>query len=80
VTSPAHPHEIAVLADGPWARHCYWRADLEAIQAASRAVGYPDDHPSAVLRHYHPTDNHDGPEPADAAGQLRRLWRYSGVR
>lgn len=71
--------EVAVLADGPWARHCYWRADLEAMQAANRAIGYPDDHPSAVLRHYHPTNAHDdpdGPDGPDGAGQGRRLWRY----
>jgi hypothetical protein len=65
--------EIAVLANGPWARHQYWRADLEAMQAASRAIGYPDDHPSAVLRHYHPTDDyHPGARP----DQHQRLWRY----
>ncbi|MGD9525314.1 hypothetical protein [Pseudonocardia sp.] len=67
------PREVAVLADGPWAPRRYWRADLEAMQQASRAIGYPDDHPSAVLRRYQPTDEHlpdDGP-----AGAPARLWR-----
>lgn len=66
--------EVAVLADGPWAPRRYWRADLEAMQHASRAMGYPDQHPSAILRGYRPTDEHasdDGPDGAPA-----RLWRY----
>lgn len=50
--------EVAVLADGPWAPRRYWRADLEAMQHASRARGYPDRHPCAVLRGYHRTDQH----------------------
>jgi len=66
--------ELAVLVDGPWAPRCYWRDELEDMQAASRRMGYPDDHPSAALRAYRPTDeraphqhnpDHDG-----------RLWRY----
>jgi len=66
--------EVAVLADGPWAPRRYWRDDLEAMQQASRAMGYPDRHPSAVLRGYHPTNDHahdDGPH-----GAPTRLWRY----
>jgi hypothetical protein len=50
--------ELVVLADGPWARRCYWRADLEAMQQASRRAGHADAHPSAVLRGYLPTEEH----------------------
>lgn len=67
--------EVAVLADGPWAPRRYWRDDLEAMQHASRAMGYPDRHPSAVLRGYQPTDQHtfDGGPDSD---QPARVWRY----
>lgn len=66
--------EVAVLADGPWAPRCYWRDDLEAMQEASRRVGYPDDHPSAVLRRYEPTG-----ESAIHQDGAARVWRYRAV-
>ena len=42
--------ELAALTDGRWAPRWYWRDDLEAMQAASRRMSYPDEHPAAVLR------------------------------
>lgn len=67
--------EVAVLADGPWAPRRYWRDDLEAMQQASRTMGYPDDHPSAVLRGYQPTDQHS-PDGGPGSERPARLWRY----
>ena len=67
--------ELVVLVGGPWARRCYWRDDLEAMQQASRNMGYPDDHPSAVLRDYRPTDQHQ-PHPDDASRTVR-IYRFS---
>lgn len=66
--------ELAVLADGPWAPRCYWRDELEDMQAASQRMGYPDDHPSAVLRAYRPTDER-APHPHNP-GHDGRVWRY----
>lgn len=66
--------EMVVLGDGPWARHWYWRDDLEGMQAASRAVGYPDQHPSAQLRHYQPTGRRQ-PHP-DGDGRFGQVWTY----
>lgn len=63
---------MAVLADGPWARHTYWRSDLEAMQEASRSMGYADEHPSAVLRRYHPTEDYQSADDGDGT----RLWRF----
>lgn len=82
-TSRSRPHtiedgrirEVAVLADGPWAPRRYWRDDLEAMQHASRAMGYPDGHPAAVLRGYHPTDAHS-PDGGPGSDRPARLWRY----
>ena len=45
------------------------------MQAASQAMRYPDDHPSAVLRCYHPTDQFD-PAAGPDSDQPARLWRY----
>ncbi|MFC4943323.1 hypothetical protein [Pseudonocardia sp. GCM10023141] len=67
--------EVAVLADGPWARHCYWRDDLEGMQAATRAKGYPDQHPSAQHRGYQPTEDYE-PAAGPDTDAPRRLWRY----
>lgn len=66
--------DLVVLGDGPWARHWYWRDDLEAIQAASRAVGYPDDHPSAQLRNYRNSDQ-QRPHPDDP-DRVAQVWTY----
>lgn len=70
----ASTRELAVLIDGPWAHRWYWRDELEAMQAASRAVGYPDEHPSAVLRCYQPAAGHR-PHPSDG-NRTGREWRY----
>jgi hypothetical protein len=67
--------ELVVLVDGPWARRCYWRSDLEAMQQASRAMGYPDGHPAAVLRGYRATDEHQ-PHPDDAERTVR-VFRFT---
>jgi hypothetical protein len=64
--------EVAVLADGPWAPRAYWRDELEAMQQASARMGYPDAHPSAVLRGYRP----GALRPADESGQVTRAWHY----
>ncbi|WP_075334732.1 hypothetical protein [Pseudonocardia sp. Ae717_Ps2] len=45
--------ELAVLIDGPWRGRWYWRADLDAMQAAAHR--YPHGHPAAELRTYQPT-------------------------
>lgn len=67
--------ELVVLIDGPWARRCYWRADLEAMQQASRDTGYGDTHPSAVLRGYRPTEQH---QPiADDPARTARVYRFT---
>ena len=66
--------ELAALVDGPWAPRWYWREDLEAIQASTRTMGHPDDHPAAEIRHYHPTEQWvDHPHEQDVRG---RAWRY----
>jgi hypothetical protein len=67
--------ELAVLVDGPWARRCYWRADLEAMQQASRDRGYADDHPAAVLRGYQPTEQHQ--PTADDPDRTAQVYRYT---
>ena len=72
--APVNGREVVVLGDGPWARHWYWRDDLEAMQAASRAVGYPDQHPAAVLRHYRPTDQHQ--RHPDDPGRDGKVWTF----
>lgn len=70
----ASTRELAVLVDGPWAHRWYWRDQLEAMQRASRTVGYPDEHPSAVLRGYRPTGTRR-PHP-DGCDRTGREWRY----
>lgn len=68
--------ELAALVDGPFSSRWYWRADLEAMQAASRR--HPDGHPAARMRCYHPTDTHRAhPVEGDASG---REWRYQEAR
>ncbi len=66
--------QLVVLADGPWARCWYWRDDLEAMQQASRNVGYSDTHPAAVLRPYQPTDQHQA-HPHNE-GRSGRVYRF----
>lgn len=66
--------ELAVLVDGPWAPRWYWRDELEAMQATSRRMGYPDQHPAAVLRGYRPTGERVAhPHNPDRDG---RAWRH----
>lgn len=66
--------ELAALVDGPWAPRWYWRDELEAMQRASRRMGYPGNHPSAVLRCYQPTEEfRPHPTEPDVTG---RAWRY----
>jgi hypothetical protein len=67
--------ELVVLVDGPWARRCYWRDDLDAMQRASRSMGYLDGHPAAVLRGYRPTDEQQ-PHPDDAERTVR-VFRFT---
>jgi hypothetical protein len=70
-----HSRELAVLVDGPWKHHWYYRDELEAMQEGSRAMNYPDDHPAAQLRHYRPTHSWQ-PHPFEV-GASAREWRYS---
>jgi hypothetical protein len=63
-----------VLVNGAWAPRWYWRNELEAMQDASRRMGYPDAHPSAVLRSDQPTDEFR-PHPTEP-GTSGRVWRY----
>ncbi len=70
----AADRELAVLVDGPWAPRWYWRDELEAMQATSRRMGYPDQHPAAVLRGYRPTGERVAhPHNPDRDG---RAWRH----
>lgn len=64
--------ELAVLAGGPWMPAWYWRDDLEATQQASSR--YPDGHPAAVLRSYHPTEDWR-PHPSDKDTE-GRVWKH----
>jgi|GEM_PF-5394582 len=59
--------ELAALTDGRWAPRWYWRDDLEAMQAASRRMSYPDEHPAAVLRAYRPTETWIDPPPSQTS-------------
>ncbi len=70
--------ELAALGEGPWAGAWYWREDLEAQQVASRRMGYPDDHPCAVMRRYRPTDTwHNHPKCEERARGVRGCgWIY----
>ncbi|OLM28342.1 hypothetical protein Ae717Ps2_6544 [Pseudonocardia sp. Ae717_Ps2] len=64
--------ELAVLIDGPWRGRWYWRADLDAMQAAAHR--YPHGHPAAELRTYQPTGQFvTHPHEPDTEG---RAWRH----
>lgn len=67
--------EVAALVDGPFAHRTYYRGELEAMQQASRARDYPDDHPSAVLRGYQVTAGYEPFAGPDSERPTRR-WRY----
>lgn len=74
--SPGRPRtgELAVLVDGPWAAHTYWRHNLVAMQEASRALRVADHHPSAVLRNYH--GGEELPERPEFPGCFVRAWHF----
>ncbi len=66
--------ELAALIDGPRRLRWFWRDELEAMQTATRRRGYPDEHPAAVYRCYHPTQEWiDHPTTGDVRG---RAWTY----
>ena len=66
--------ELAALVDGPFRLRWYWRDELEAMQEASRRIGYPDDHPAARMRGYQPSDARI-PHP-QVEGVEGRAWHY----
>jgi len=67
--------ELVVLAGGPWARHWYWRDDLQAMQAASHYVGHPDTHPDTQLRRYRPTQQQQQhPHNTGAVRSRATMW------
>ncbi len=74
LAAEAQHRELAVVVDGPWAPCWLWREALEAMQASSRRMGHPDDHPAAAFRHYRPTDEWiEHPIEEDVTG---RVWRF----
>ncbi len=71
----APERELAALVDGPWALRWYWRDELEDMQATSRRMGYPDDHPAAGLRAYRRTGERVAhPHHPDRTG---RAWHHN---